>query len=81
MYLQAPARAEYIERNLLMSIVKIDLSSFLPDKQAELKKNVLSLATDDYITIGHPELLTVVWDCEDSIEKIFPELAQHLTYQ
>lgn len=64
-----------------MKMVKIDLSSFPPEKQAELKEKVLSLAYDDYITIGHPEILTVAWDHEDSIEKIFPELAPYLTYQ
>lgn len=64
-----------------MKMVKIDLSSFPPEKQAELKEKVLRFAWDDYITIGHPELLTVAWDRKDSIEKIFPELAPHLTYQ
>ncbi len=64
-----------------MKMIKIDLSSFQPEKQAELKEKILSLAWDDYITIGHPELLTVAWDRKDSIEKIFPELAPHLTYQ
>ena len=64
-----------------MKMIKIDLSSFQPEKQAELKEKILSLAWDAYITIGHPELLTVAWDRKDSIEKIFPELAPHLTYQ
>ena len=64
-----------------MKMVKINLSSFPPEKQVELKRKILALAWDDYITIGHPELLTVMWDHKDSIEKIFPELAPYLTYQ
>ena len=64
-----------------MKMVKIDLSSFPPEKQVELKEKVLSLAWDDYIIVGHPELLTVAWNQKDSIEKLFPELAPYLTYQ
>lgn len=64
-----------------MKMVKINLSSFSPEKQTELKKKILSLAWDDYITPGHPELLTVMWGYKDTIEKVFPELAPHLTYQ
>lgn len=64
-----------------MKIVKIDLSSFPPEKQVELKKKVMSLAWDDYVTIGHPEILSVAWDYHEPIEKVFPELAPHLTYQ
>lgn len=64
-----------------MKIVKIDLSSFPPEKQTELKEKVLRFAWDDYITLGHPEILTVVWDYKDTIEKVFPELAPYLTYQ
>ena len=64
-----------------MKTVIIDLSSFPPAKQEELKKKVLLLAWDDYITMGHPELLTVVWDREEPIEDVFPELAPYLTYQ
>ena len=63
-----------------MPIVKIDLSPFPPEKQAKLKKKILAVAYDDYITPGHPELLTVAWDYKDSIESLFPELAPHLTY-
>lgn len=64
-----------------MKIIKVDLSSFPPEKQADLKEKVLRFAWDDYITIGHPEILTVMWDCKEPIEKVFPELAHHLTYQ
>ncbi|MFG6329273.1 MAG: hypothetical protein K1W06_07360 [Lachnospiraceae bacterium] len=64
-----------------MKIVKIDLSSFPPEKQTELRKKVLFLAWDDYITIGHPEILTVAWDYEENIEKVFPELVPYLTYE
>lgn len=64
-----------------MKMVKIDLSSFPPEKQVELKEKVLSLAWDDYIIVGHPELLTVAWNQKDPIEKLFPELAPYLTYQ
>lgn len=64
-----------------MNMIKIDLSSFPPEKQSELKEKVLALAWDDYITPGHPELLTVVWDHKEPIEEAFPELVSHLTYQ
>ena len=50
-----------------MNMIKIDLSSFPPEKQAELKEKVLALAWDDYITPEHPELLTVVWDHKEPI--------------
>ena len=62
-------------------MVKIDLSSFPPEKQNELKKKILSLAWDDYISPGHPECLTVLWDYKEPIEKVFPELVLHLIYQ
>lgn len=64
-----------------MKIVKVDLSPFPPEKQAELKEKLLCLAWDDYVTIGHPELLTIAWDYQEPIEKAFPELAPYLTYQ
>ncbi len=64
-----------------MKIVKIDLSTFLPEKQLELREKVLALAWDDYINVGHPELLTVVWDHQEPIEEVFPELRPYLTYQ
>lgn len=64
-----------------MPLIKIDLSSFPAEKQATLKKHILAVAFEDFITIGHPEILTVAWDYEDSIEKLFPELAPYLTYQ
>ena len=64
-----------------MKMVKIDLSSFPSEKQAELKEKILSLAWEDFITPGHPEILTVAWDHKESIEKVFPELSQYLTYQ
>lgn len=64
-----------------MKMVKIDLSSFPPEKQLELKKNILALAWDDYITPGHPNLLTVAWDHKEPIEKVFPEIQPYLTYQ
>ncbi len=61
-------------------IVKVDLSSFPPEKQTELKKKILAIASDDYIIVGHPEILTVHWEYKDSIESLFPELAPYLTY-
>lgn len=64
-----------------MKMIQIDLSSFPEEKQAYFKKMILRLAWDDYITIGHPELLTVAWNRKEPIETIFPELASHLTYQ
>jgi len=64
-----------------MKMIQINLSSFPPEKQEELRKKVLSLAWDDYITIGHPELLTVLWNRKEPIETVFPELAPHLIYQ
>ena len=64
-----------------MKILKIDLSSFPPEKQVELKEKILVLAWDDYVTVGHPELLTIVWDRKESIEKVIPEIAPYLTYQ
>lgn len=75
-------QAEYAERRLhSVKMIQIDLSSFPPEKQDDLKKKVLRLAWDDYFTYGHPEILTVMWDYKEPIEKVFPELAQHLTYQ
>ncbi|MCI8483467.1 MAG: hypothetical protein HFH41_03895 [Lachnospiraceae bacterium] len=63
-----------------MNMIKIDLSSFPPEKQKELGKKILALAWDDNITIGRPELLTVLWNQNESIESVFPELTSHLTY-
>ena len=64
-----------------MKMVQVDLSSFPPKKQEELREILLALAWDDYIIIGHPELLSLAWDLQEPIEDIFPELASHLTYQ
>lgn len=64
-----------------MKMVTIDLSSFSPEKQVEFKQKVLSLAWDEYITIGRPEVLSVAWNYQEPIEKVFPELAPYLTYQ
>lgn len=64
-----------------MKMIQIDLSSFPPEKQTDLKEKVLRFAWDDYITMGHPEILTVMWDRKEPIEKVFPELAPYLSYQ
>ncbi len=64
-----------------MKMVQIDLSPFPPEKQEELRKKLLALAWDDYIIIGHPEILSLAWNRKEPIEKVFPELAPHLTYQ
>ena len=62
-------------------MIQIDLSSFSPEKQVELKSQILNLAWDDYITIGHPEILTIAWNHTESIDEFFPELVPYLTYQ
>ena len=62
-------------------MVQIDLSPFPPETQEELRKKILALAWDDYIIIGHPEILSLAWNRQEPIEEIFPELASHLTYQ
>ena len=64
-----------------MQMVQIDLSSFPIDKQEIIRNKVLSLAWDDYLIIGHPEILSIAWNRSEPIEEIFPELAHHLTYQ
>lgn len=64
-----------------MKIVKINLESFPSAKRAELKEKILAIALDDYITIGHPDILTVLWGYKESIEDVFPELQPYLTYQ
>ena len=64
-----------------MKMIKIDLSAFPPEKQSELTEKILALAWDDYITLGHPELLTVAWDRKEPIDEVFPELRPYLTYQ
>ncbi len=64
-----------------MKMVQIDLSPFPPETQEELRKKILALAWDDYIIIGHPEILSLAWNRQEPIEEIFPELASHLTYQ
>ncbi len=64
-----------------MKMIQINLSSFSPEIQEELRKKVLSLAWDDYIIIGHPEILSIAWDRKESIEDVFPELAPYPTYQ
>lgn len=64
-----------------MKMIQIDLSPFPPEIREELRKKLLALAWDDYITPGHPELLTVMWNRREPIETVFPELASHLTYQ
>lgn len=63
-----------------MKQIKIDLSSFPPEKQSVLKDKILSLAWDNYITPGHPEILTVIWPHKEPVEKIFPEISPYLTY-
>lgn len=64
-----------------MKMIQIDLSPFPSETQEELRKKLLALAWDDYITPGHPELITVMWSHKEPIETVFPELAPHLTYQ
>lgn len=64
-----------------MQIVIIDLSSFSPEEQSKYKKKILSLAWDDYIITGHPEILSVAWNYPTPIEALFPELAPYLIYQ
>lgn len=64
-----------------MKMVQIDLSPFPPETQEELRKKILALAWDDYIIIGHPEILSFAWNRQEPIEEVFPELASHLTYQ
>lgn len=64
-----------------MKMVQIDLSPFPPETQEKLRKKLLDLAWDDYIIIGHPEILSIAWDWEKPIEDVFPELAPYLTYQ
>ena len=64
-----------------MKMIQIDLSPFPPETQEELRKRLLALAWDGYITPGHPELLTVAWNRKEPIETVFPELAPHLAYK
>ena len=64
-----------------MKMVQIDLSSFPHEAQDELRKKLLALAWDDYITPNHPEILTIMWNHKEPIETVFPELASHLTYR
>lgn len=64
-----------------MKMVQIDLSSFPPEIQEELRKKLLAFAWDDYIIVGHPEILSLAWNRQELIEEIFPELAPYLTYQ
>lgn len=63
-----------------MKMIQIDLSPFPLEAQKELRKKILSFAWDDYITIGHPEIITVMWDHKEPIDEVFPELVSHLTY-
>lgn len=64
-----------------MVSVRIDLSSFPSEKQEELRQKILALAWDNYIAVGHPEILTVMWSYKEPIDSVFPELSPYLTYQ
>lgn len=61
-------------------MVRIDLSTFQPEEQEEVRKKVLSLAWEKFITPGHPEYLTVAWCREEPIEKVFPDLVPYMTH-
>lgn len=64
-----------------MKMIQVDLSSFPPKEQEELRKKIMALAWDDYVMPNRPGLLTVMWNHTEPVEKVFPELAPYLAYQ
>ena len=63
-----------------MKKVKINLSGFSAAETAKWTHKLKALAWDDYDVTGHPETVILFWNHPESLESVYPELADRLTY-
>ena len=63
------------------SLINIDLSKFSPQKRAEWSQKIKMLESERFDNLGHPEILTILWEQNERIETVFPTLAPYVTYK